>query len=316
MIKVFLLLMWMNCMYANFEEDKRKFTIFRRDGGYEKVIQILTNLYDSKESEKKEKEIIAKDQLILQDEPLELINSTEMSVNRNFQDQLFEGDIVLTLNQALSLPQLSDLDSQFNRFKRKIINNLTAMWPNGIINYDYDTYIGEHKKIFIEAAINHWSVNTCLKFRKLPVGDYLLFVEGSGCYSNVGRIGGKQEISVGKGCDGLGVIAHEIGHTLGIWHEQSRPDRDKYIKINFDNVIPSARNNFFKLPPKYLNAYGIIYDLGSVMHYGAKAFTRNGDLATIETLDPNYFYTIGQRNMLSFTDIKQINAAYCSSRML
>ena len=31
---------------------------------------------------------------------------------------------------------------------------------------------------------------------------------------------------------------HEMFHSLGRWHEHSRPDRDLYVKIQFENVIP------------------------------------------------------------------------------
>ena len=56
------------------------------------------------------------------------------------------------------------------------------------------------------------------------------------CSSSVGRKGGRQTVHLGHGCKRLGTIMHEMMHVLGIIHEQSRPDRDKYLKINFKNL--------------------------------------------------------------------------------
>ena len=52
----------------------------------------------------------------------------------------------------------------------------------------------------------------------------------------IGRQGGKQQISLGNGCGTKGVAIHEMMHALGFFHEQSRRDRDQYIRIMWNNI--------------------------------------------------------------------------------
>ena len=80
----------------------------------------------------------------------------------------------------------------------------------------------------------------------------------------------------------MGVIAHEVAHALvsdkcaflylktrfkGFWHEQSRPDRDFYVQVKWDNIDKDSKGQFLKEQPVDVDNGGVAYDYGSIMHY-------------------------------------------------
>ena len=67
-----------------------------------------------------------------------------------------------------------------------------------------------------------------------------------------------------------GIIQHELMHVLGFSHEQNRRDRERYIRINYENIRPGVRRNFDIFPDGLLCSH---YDYCSVMHYSSTAFS-------------------------------------------
>ena len=61
----------------------------------------------------------------------------------------------------------------------------------------------------------------------------------SRCSSPVGYWRRRNTINLARGCWNKGIVIHEIMHSLGFYHEQSRPDRDNFVNINWNNIRKS-----------------------------------------------------------------------------
>lgn len=133
----------------------------------------------------------------------------------------------------------------------------------------------------IEAALKVYHEKTCVRFRPYKKGDKdFITVKGDspGCWSYVGKHGEGQVVNFqSPGCLRRGTIIHEFMHALGFYHQQSATDRDEWVTIVWDNITPGREHNFDKYDNETVTDYGVLYDYGSVMHYSAKAFSKNGE---------------------------------------
>eukprot|EP00795_Rhopilema_esculentum_P001098 gene1098-15433_t len=217
-------------------------------------------------------------------------------------EDLFEGDMVLSQDQLKEVEAgMVDIQNGFAASKRR-------QWPLPIA-YEFDPSIARYPKAIavINASLAEFEENTCLRFkRRTDESAYIYFYKGGGCHSRVGFGYGKRPISLSSWCWYKGAVIHEIAHALGFYHEQSRPDRDSYVKIIWKNIPKKAWGNFQKYSVRTIDSLGVPYDFDSVMHYASKAF--NGRNVTIQPLDPNQ--KIGQRKKLSKLDILQLNLLY------
>ncbi|PIO63313.1 astacin, partial [Teladorsagia circumcincta] len=183
-----------------------------------------------------------------------------------------------------------------------------------MVNQWWDTD-NKTEEVFRKAA-QLWRDNTCIEFiedKEEKAEDLLVVIKEHGCWSEVGRQGEWQFLSLGQNCDRIGVAAHEIGHALGFWHTHSRYDRNQFVKVFLKFIEPDERYQFGKETKKTNNNYNLTYDYGSVMHYRATSFITTEALKkgkhTMVSKDLTYMETMGS-HIIAFYDLLMMNMYY------
>jgi hypothetical protein len=209
------------------------------------------------------------------------------------------------LQDAKTLHRLEELRTRLPKgdevqVQRTFNTNAFQLWPNRTVPYVINPGVTNPQRVI--DAINHWSSKTNIKLiKRTNQANYVEFFParpGGLCTSMVGMVGGRQAITVSDYCD-ASILTHEIGHAIGFLHEQERSDRERYIKILYDNILPENRIWFNTYLPNTGFEIGA-FDFQSVMLYHSWSFSK----------DPQnyYLYTITDLSGRPFSDAKVLSA--------
>ena len=221
-------------------------------------------------------------------------------------DVRVDGDMMLTKEEFEKSFNVEDKNSFIE--KRGGRDGESYYWPEGIVYYELHPSVYKFPGLEenIALAMSEFSEKTCLQFREKTEGVRVLIRASIGrwgycrrsCYSYIGRIGREtQTLCLGRPkCRTVhGTLLHELGHSLGLYHEQMRQDRDYYATIYSRRADYRVKQN--------INSRNIPYDFLSVMHYSGKYITAKAGFERYQEL-------MGQRVKLSPKDVELVNLMY------
>jgi hypothetical protein len=200
----------------------------------------------------------------------------------------------------------------------------TQYWQGGRIPFEFDANVTLNNAQLMLDAMTELEGIAGVDFapRTFLDTDFVHIQNAGGNSSFTGRQGGQQNINIFN-WNSRRIMQHELLHCAGFWHEQSRPDRDQYVTINYGNICTAQCNLCFNIMNQPVScAYNFDirqnagtwagYDFDSLMHYGQFDFSANG-MATITVKAPwNTIWQtrIGQRTHISELDKFSLRGIY------
>ncbi|EHB91889.1 hypothetical protein HMPREF9450_01938 [Alistipes indistinctus YIT 12060] len=232
---------------------------------------------------------------------------------------VIEGDILLSQKQAEEFGAVDTKGAYLNDYR----------WPDGIVYFCWPNFVNPQGGIVstntftqtdkIYAAMNYYHKLTGVQFRlctKVSLGrvgqgileqNRIELIDGEGSYSALGCQGGVQTLCLDPSWATVGTAIHELGHAIGLLHEQCRWDRDNYIDIIYNNIQGNKQHNFDKSSKKHQVSSN--FDFNSVMLYGSyNSFAVDESKPTMKKKNGSTWNA--QRSYLSESDLAAIRQMY------
>jgi len=221
-----------------------------------------------------------------------------------------DGDMVLSLDQLRAYRAEAE-----SPFYSAVVTQ--RRWPGGkvpyVISSEFYRAANAVQLRAIESAIRHWNTNTEIEFvpHRTEESFVMIRTTESGCRATTGRRTPKVPLLASNYvwlapiCS-RGAIIHEFGHTVGLFHEQSRTDRDTFITVDFDNIL-ADRADQFDIKGSNVGPY----NFRSIMHYSQySSVAVDTSLPTFTVrrdLPEDAGQIVGQKEELSKGDIAAAN---------
>lgn len=149
------------------------------------------------------------------------------------------------------------------------------LWPFGIVGYTFSSNVSVlQRQIMLEAMAILESISAVRFVEKESWPTIYIKDSNENSASNIGMTVGYLDLKITSWNNKM-IIIHELAHALGFYHEQSRKDRDRFVRINWGNICNDFSHNFDKKDVGSTN--NIPYDFESIMHYGSYAFSKCSD---------------------------------------
>lgn len=186
----------------------------------------------------------------------------------------------------------------------------SQLWSNKRVPFVIDSGITGTRRTRLQEAIDAWNDSSVdVKFVPntsiLPTA-HVKFVRtkdgacGSSYVGNQGDIFG-QPINIREDCFRTRTIHHEMGHAVGLWHEQQRCDRNSFVTVTSTDSTNYGR----KCGAKWRDYR--TYNYGSVMHYSPSSVMSIVSNPPAHRGDPTL---AGQATQLNSGDIADIDTMY------